>query len=134
MQDWWNDFDLPMQSYQKTFNRQISETPRRSMLDSFFDLKMGRQGRDSFLTSGTSHSSSMKLKEGVYTIGNYLRNFLIKKAKKKSRKKDLIFFFIFFFFHFYRGWHSRFRPWGFRHLRGRKLSNYQRRKRSQKRQ
>ena len=75
LQDWWNDFDLPMQSYQKTFNRQISETPRRSMLDSFFDLKMGRQGRDSFLTSGTSHSSSMKLKEGVYTIGNYVAIF-----------------------------------------------------------
>jgi len=27
--DWWNDFDLPMQSYNKSFNRQISETPDR---------------------------------------------------------------------------------------------------------
>ena len=43
------------------------------MLDSFFNLKMGREGRDdSFLSSSGisgSHSTSMKLKDGAYSIG-----------------------------------------------------------------
>ena len=48
-QDWWNDFDL--QTYSKDFTRQISnEAPKRTMLDNFFDLKMGRD-LDTSLTS-----------------------------------------------------------------------------------
>ncbi|XP_040579945.2 uncharacterized protein [Lepeophtheirus salmonis] len=65
--DWWNDFDVPMQSYNKTFNRQISETPRRSLLDSFFDLKSGKSiGTASSSTS--TKASALSLQNGKFTI------------------------------------------------------------------
>ena len=61
-----------MQSYNKSFNRQISETPgQRSMLDNFFDLKMGGRefGSGSLMSSSSSSSGgALKLQDGVFTI------------------------------------------------------------------
>ena len=66
-QDWWNDFDL--QTYSKDFTRQISnEAPKRTMLDNFFDLKMGRDLDTSLTSSKAASKSQMKLKDGQFSI------------------------------------------------------------------
>ena len=58
-----------MQTYSKDFTRQISnEAPKRTMLDSFFDLKMGRDAASSSSALASSATSSMKLKDGHFSI------------------------------------------------------------------
>ena len=44
-----------------------SETPRRSLLDAFFDLKSGR-GEPFASTSTSMQASSMSLKDGKFSI------------------------------------------------------------------
>ena len=44
-----------------------SETPRRSLLDAFFDLKSGR-GEPFASTSTSMQASSMTLKDGKFSI------------------------------------------------------------------
>jgi len=73
--DWWNDFDVPMKD--KTLQRQISETPRKGMLDSFFDLKMGKglEGQGGFTSSRFTSSSSFALKDGKFSLTVDSKNF-----------------------------------------------------------
>merc|ERR1712083_19195 len=77
VKDWWSDFDAPMQQWDKSFQRQISETPRKSMLDSFFTLR--EKGRDAggvhAALSGSSQSSSMQLKHGKFSVTVDIQDF-----------------------------------------------------------
>jgi len=73
--DWWADFDVPMAAWDKTFNRQISETPRKTLVDSFLALKDGRNNGHTFQQTGSSQNASMQLKNGVWRMEIELQEF-----------------------------------------------------------
>merc|ERR1711892_332914 len=64
--DWWADFDAPSAKAGKQLDRQISDGPRRTLLESILSLRDGSGGH-SFHT-GSSQSASMQLKNGRFSI------------------------------------------------------------------
>jgi len=69
--DWWADFDVPMAA----FNRQTSETPRRTLVDSFRALKEGKNSGHTYQQTGSSENASMQLKNGIFRLEVDLQDF-----------------------------------------------------------
>merc|ERR1712013_300783 len=87
--DWWADFDLPLARAGKQLDRQISDGPRRSLLDSLLSLRDGSSSGHSFHTS-SSQSASMQLKNGKYSIEVDIRDFDPEDIDIKVEGENLI--------------------------------------------
>merc|ERR1711892_1478922 len=71
--DWWADFDTPSAKAGKQLDRQISDGPRRTLLESILSLRDGSSGHSSH--TGSSQSASMQLKNGRFSIEVDIQDF-----------------------------------------------------------
>merc|ERR1711892_377110 len=71
--DWWADFDAPSAKAGKQLDRQISDGPRRTLLESILSLRDGSSGHSSH--TGSSQSASMQLKNGRFSIEVDIQDF-----------------------------------------------------------
>merc|ERR1712106_243766 len=71
--DWWADFDAPSAKAGKQLDRQISDGPRRTLLESILSLRDGSSGHSSH--TGSSQSASMQLKNGRVSIEVDIQDF-----------------------------------------------------------
>merc|ERR1711936_615950 len=72
--DWWADFDSPLTVRGTQLERQLSDGPRRTLLDSFLSLRDGSSIGHSF-RGGSSQSASMQLKNGRFSIEVDIQDF-----------------------------------------------------------